>query len=116
MNPASRSTSSSRSAKPPAWKRLDPSKRYKVGSDTSPARASLPLRLVEDESSRNRDIERLDAVVERDREGGVARAPDERSQPFPLGAEDEDASARQIRVPQARVSVGDGRIRPEIGA
>ena len=75
----------------------------------------LPPRLVQQHGGRHRHVQRLDPSGERDRHGGVARAPDERPQPLPLRAEHEGQSPGQVRFGHGRpgrVGGVDPELRP----
>src|SRR5437868_1014509 len=88
---ASRSRSSSGDPKPPAWSKLNPSKRYSDGSATA-----LPPRLVQEQGGCDADVQRLDAAELRNRDLDVARAAHERPEALPLGAEHEGEPAGEV--------------------
>src|SRR5207248_6169307 len=93
--PASVSRRPRTSPKPPAVRRLKPSKRYRVGS----AMAALAASLVEEQGGGDADVQRLGAAGERDADGVVAGPPDERPEAFPLRPEDEREPAVELGVP-----------------
>src|SRR5205085_3484193 len=67
---------------------------------------ALAARLVEEEPGGDADVQRLDAARERDADGVVARAPDERPEAASLGAEDERGASREVGLPYRARRVG----------
>src|SRR5918992_4716460 len=78
--------------------------------------AALAAGLVEEDRGRDADVQGTDLPRERNRDHGVARAADEWTYSFSLGAEDERGSSREVGVPHRQRAFGVRGVRPQVVA